>query len=52
MAEKEQDRNKQFIKGDPGMGIGAIVTLVFAAIAVFGGLAYFLMKYGHTLAVR
>lgn len=45
------DRNKDFIKEDPGMGKGAIILLILAVVVVFGGLAYFLMTQGDTLAL-
>jgi|GEM_PF-1603935 len=50
MADK--NGNKNFIKGDPGMGVGAIIWLIVAAIAIFGGLAYILIVHGDKLAVR
>lgn len=45
------DRNKDFIREDPGMGKGAIILLIIAVLVVFGGLAYFLMTQGDTLAL-
>lgn len=45
------NENKNFIKEDPGMGKGAIILLILAVIIVFGGLAYFLMTQGDTLAL-
>lgn len=47
-----EEKNKNFIKSDPGMGLGAIITLVFAGLLVFGGLAYVLIVHGDKLAVR
>lgn len=48
----DQHGNKNFIKGDPGMGVGAIIWLIVAAVLIFGGLAYVLIEHGDKLAVR
>ncbi len=45
------DRNKDFIKEDPGMGKGAVILLILAALLVFGALGYVLMHFGSSLAL-
>jgi hypothetical protein len=45
------DRNKDFIKDDPGMGKGAVILLILATLVIFGGLAYFLINHGETLSL-
>ncbi len=45
------DKNKNFIKEDPGMGMGAMILLVLAAILVFGGLGWVLIHFGSSLAL-